>query len=49
MYLKLAYLLCFLGLHRYKIINIDFSFGKAGNIMKVQCKICGYIKIKKGG
>jgi len=48
MYLKMAYLLCLLNLHRYKIINIDFNFGPSGKIVKVQCKICGHIKIKQG-
>ena len=48
MFLKVTYMMCLLGFHKYKIINIDFSFGQSLKIIKVQCKNCGLIKIKKG-
>ena len=43
---KFAYLVCWLGIHRYKIIDITFGFGKAGSIQKLKCKTCGIQKIK---
>ncbi len=45
---KLAYFLCYLDLHKYKVIDIKFGFGNSGKIMTVQCKNCGIIQIKKG-
>jgi hypothetical protein len=46
--IKIGLLLCWLGIHRYKIINSTFGFGPSGIIKKIQCKICGIKKIKKG-
>jgi len=43
---KFAYLVCWLGIHRYKVIDITFGFGKGGSIQKLKCKICGIKKIK---
>ena len=48
MILKFNYLLCWLGIHKYKIIDSTFGFGASGTIKKVKCKICGATKIKKG-
>ena len=45
---KFAYLVCWLGIHRYKIIDSTFGFGPSGTIKKVQCKICGIEKTKRG-
>ena len=44
--IKLNYLLCLLGIHRYKVIDITFGFGKGSAIQKIKCKICGIQKIK---
>ena len=43
---KFAYLVCWLGIHRYEIIDITFGFGKGGSTQKLKCKICGIRKIK---
>ena len=48
MKLHLDLLLCWFGIHRYKIIDISFSFGQGGAVKMVQCKICGIKKSKKG-
>ena len=45
---KLSLLLCLLGIHRYKVIDISFGFGVGGSVRTIQCKICGIKKIKKG-
>ena len=45
---RLNLLWCWLGIHRYKVIDISFGFGPSGAIKTIQCKICGFKKIKKG-
>ena len=49
MILKLAKLLCFLGLHRYKTINIEFGFNPTDRIATLECKNCGHTKLKADG
>ena len=44
---KLNLLLCWLGIHRYKVIDISFGFSVGGSIKTIQCKVCGIKKIKK--
>ena len=48
MKLKLNLILCWLGIHRYKIIDISFGFGLGGSVKTIRCKICGVKKTKKG-
>ena len=44
---KFAYLLCWLGIHRYKVIDNIFGFGPAGSIQTIECKVCGIKKTKR--
>ena len=44
---KLSTLLCWLGIHRYKIIDASFGFTSKDMIQTVQCKNCGIKKIIK--
>ena len=44
---KLSLLLCWLGIHRYKVIDISFGFGAGGSVRTIQCKICGIKKTRK--
>ena len=46
MQVRLNQLLCWLGLHRYKVIDIHFGFGPSGSVKVVQCKICGTKRTK---
>ena len=48
MKLNLHFLLCWLGIHRYRVIDISFGFGPSGSIKTIQCKICGIKKTRKG-
>ena len=48
MIFKFASLLCWLGIHKYKVIDVTFGFGASGTIKKVKCKTCGVQKIKRG-
>ena len=45
---KLGILLCWLGFHRYKVIDISFGFVAGDTVKIIECKICGIKKIKKG-
>jgi len=47
MKLNFALMLCWLGIHRYRIISSTFGFGSSGSIESVQCKICRIKKIRK--
>ena len=48
MKLNLGLLLCLVGIHRYKLIDVSFGFGQSGAVKTVQCKICKIKKTKMG-
>ena len=45
--IKLGLLLCWLGIHRYKVIDISFGFAVGDSVRTIECKICGIKKIMK--
>ena len=47
MMIKFTYLLCWLGIHRYRVVDTTFGFGAAGSTQKLQCRNCGIQKIKR--
>ena len=49
MILKLANLLCYLGIHSYKIRNIEFGFNPTDRVTTLQCENCKLTKVKTGG
>ena len=48
MKLNLPLLLCWLRIHRYKVVDVSFGFGQGGSVKTIQCKICGIKKTIKG-
>ena len=44
--IKFTYLLYWLGIHKYKVIDTIFGFGAAGSIQKIKCKTCGIQKFR---
>ncbi len=48
MFLKMIKILCFMGIHDYKTLNIEFGFGPTDRVTTLECKRCGYITIKGG-
>ena len=44
---KLGLLLCWFGIHRYKVIDISFGFAAGDSVRTIKCKICGVEKIRK--
>jgi len=45
--MKLSLLLCWVGIHQYKIIDVTYGFGTSDSIKTLECKICGIKEIKK--
>ncbi|MDE0310122.1 MAG: hypothetical protein OXI60_09870 [Acidiferrobacterales bacterium] len=35
-------ILCKLGLHKYRVVEIKFGFGTSGKVEIVECERCGY-------
>jgi len=48
MKLDLNLILCWIGIHRYKIIDVSFGFGQGGSVKTIRCKFCGVKKTKRG-
>ena len=46
MILRLAKILCFLRIHAYKTLNIEFGFGPTDRVTTLECKRCGYTIVK---
>jgi hypothetical protein len=44
---KLGLLLCWLGIHQYKVVDISFGFAAGDSVRTIKCKICGIKKIRK--
>ncbi len=44
----LGRILCFFGLHDFRIIDATFGFGPGGGVSKVQCQRCGLITTRSG-
>ena len=40
---SLARLLCLVGVHRFRTIDVTYGFGQGGSVAKVQCTRCGYV------
>ena len=38
---------CYIGIHRYDIIDTKYGFGAAGSTETVKCKDCGIAKIRQ--
>ena len=45
--MKLSLLLCWVGIHQYKIIDVTYGFGTSDSIKTREYKICGIKKIEK--
>ncbi|HEY5700535.1 MAG TPA: hypothetical protein VIT83_00430 [Gammaproteobacteria bacterium] len=38
----LGRLLCFLGFHDFRIVEVSFGFGPGNTVEKVECRRCGF-------
>jgi hypothetical protein len=39
----LGRLLCWLGIHNFKVLDVTLGFGGAGGVEKIQCRRCGVV------
>ena len=40
-------LLCRLGLHDYRVIDVTFGFGEGGSVERVECRRCAQVTIRR--
>ena len=43
---RLGQVLCLLGVHDFRVIDVTYSFGQGGGVAKVQCRRCGFVTTK---
>ena len=43
----LGRLLCLIGMHEFRVLEITFAFGPAGAIEKVECTRCGLLTTRR--
>ena len=44
---RLSRLLCLLGIHDFRILEVKFGFGVGSRIEKVECRRCGLITSRR--
>ena len=37
------WLLCFLGFHDFRVVEVTMGFGSSGTVEKVECRRCGLV------
>jgi hypothetical protein len=40
-------LLCWLGIHDFRVVDATFSFGVGGNVERIECRRCGWATTRK--
>ncbi len=40
-------LLCILGLHDFRVLEVRFGFGQGNRIEKVECRRCGRVSTRR--
>ncbi len=41
-------LLCYLGIHDFRLVEVVGGFGQGGQVQKVECRRCGYTTTQRG-
>lgn len=41
-------LLCRLGMHDFRLVEVVGGFGQGGPVKKIECRRCGYVATKQG-
>ncbi len=44
----IGHLLCGVGFHDYRLIEVIGAFGGSGQVEKVECRRCGYATTRSG-
>lgn len=45
---KLARILCWIGIHDFRVINVTFGFSAGDQVEKVECRRCGFKTTRHG-
>jgi hypothetical protein len=40
-------LLCLVGIHDYRVLEVRFGFGEGNRIEKVECRRCGQVSTRR--
>jgi hypothetical protein len=40
-------LLCYVGIHDYRVLEVRFGFGEGNRIEKVECRRCGQVSTRR--
>jgi len=40
--------LCFVGIHDFRLVEVEESFGMGGQVKKIECRRCGYFTTQQG-
>ncbi len=40
-------LLCFLGFHAFRVLEVTMGFGSSGTVEKVECRLCGCLTARR--
>ncbi len=41
------WLLCFLGFHNFRVVEVTMGFGSSGTVEKVECRRCGCLTVRR--
>ncbi len=41
-------LLCWLGIHDFRVVDVTFGFGGGGSVERVECRRCGLATTRQG-
>jgi len=42
-----GWLLCWLGIHDFRVVDVSFGFGEGGSVERVECRRCGLVTVRK--
>ncbi len=40
-------ILCWLGFHDFRVIDVTFGFGEGGSVERVECRRCGVLTTRQ--
>lgn len=40
-------LLCWLGVHDFRVVDVTFGFGASGNVERMECRRCGLVTTRQ--
>ncbi len=40
-------LLCWLGIHDFRVVDVTFGFGGGGSVERIECRRCGLVMTRR--